>query len=132
MKVFFTLALLIFTGFFLTAQNIGKITVTVRNQEGAPLQDATAELLRSKDSSLIKAAVSDAKGNAEFEKISARAYLVRISLLGFTTGYSPLIYIKAQNAPDKSLSITLQPAAKELGTVTINSRKPSFKSYQTA
>ncbi|MEO6719927.1 MAG: outer membrane beta-barrel protein [Ferruginibacter sp.] len=124
MKAFFILSLFLLCSFFLKAQHIGKINITIQNAEGTPLQNATAELLRTKDSSLVKAAISDAKGNAEFENIAIGLYLVRASVVNYGSRYSNPIKIETENATAQSVSISLQPAAKELDAITVNSRKP--------
>ena len=45
----------------------GKITLTILNEQKAPVDAATVELLRNKDSSLVKTAVSDKAGLIEFD-----------------------------------------------------------------
>ncbi|MER3463317.1 MAG: TonB-dependent receptor, partial [Chitinophagaceae bacterium] len=85
---------------------------------------ATVELLRAKDSALVKAAVSDKAGNAEFEPQFGN-YILRSSMVGFTIAYSAPFTLNETN-----LSITIpalslaQKAEGQLQGVTVTARKP--------
>ena len=52
------IALLIIDGYS-QLQRVGKITLTVQTAQPTPLENATVQLLRAKDSGLVKAAISD-------------------------------------------------------------------------
>ena len=102
----------------------GKIKVVIINEKVATLENATVELLKAKDSSLIKVAITDSKGIAEFEKIPFGSYLLKASVVNYSIQYSPVIQLSASQ-PDISLSnLTLQPQATQLGGVTVTSKKP--------
>ncbi len=47
----------------------GKITVVIADGRQSVIENATVELLKSKDSSLAKTAISDRSGLAEFDNI---------------------------------------------------------------
>ncbi|MEP7319383.1 MAG: outer membrane beta-barrel protein [Panacibacter sp.] len=100
----------------------GRITVSIVNNQQAPLENATVELRRSNDTSLVKAALTDKNGSAEFENIVFGNYLVKISLLNYETKYAPAFQLSAgqiQIAP-----ILLQPGTSQLNNVTVTARKP--------
>jgi hypothetical protein len=109
---------------FATAQHqqVGKITAGIRNNQQAPAENATVELLKAKDSALIKAGLTGKDGQVEFEHTAFGTYIVKASLVNFATQYSAPFELNTAfaNAP----VITLQAAAKELGNVTVTSRKP--------
>ena len=124
MKIVLLLTSLLFTILLSTsAQRAGKINISIKTLEGQPLENVTVELLRSKDSILVKVAISDAKGLASFGNLEPGQYFAKVSIINYSSGYSEKISL---SGPDetKQISISLQPAAKELGAVTINSRKP--------
>ena len=71
----------------------GKITTTILNQDKKPVENATAELLRSKDSSLIKTALSDKSGLVEFEQIPFGSYIIRTSMVNHDKQFSSVITV---------------------------------------
>jgi hypothetical protein len=124
MKTILIQTFFILTVYFLNGQQVGKINVNIQGIDRTPLQNATAELLRTKDSLLVKAAITDVKGNADFENIAAGSYLVRVTMINYTTRYSDPISVTASNSTAQFISVSLQPAAKSLSEVTVSSRKP--------
>jgi iron complex outermembrane receptor protein len=63
--------------------NNAKLVVTIVNHQQKGLENATVELLKAKDSSLVKATIADAAGTAVFEKIDSGFYLLAISMTGY-------------------------------------------------
>src|SRR4051812_2372083 len=81
----FTLFMISFMICIIThAQSKGQIAVTVQNKQ-VPVDGATVELLKSGDSSLVKIAVTDKSGRAEFENVSFNDYFLRASFVGMNT-----------------------------------------------
>ena len=67
-------ALLIFimlAGLIADAQR-GKLTISVQNDQQAGLENITVELVRAKDSALVKAGITDKTGKAELENLRLR------------------------------------------------------------
>jgi iron complex outermembrane recepter protein len=124
MKALCILSYLFLVSLVLNAQHVANINVSITSMEGVALQNATAELLRAKDSVLVKVAIADVKGHADFDNLAAGSYLLRVGSLNYQTGYSKIIEIKDENAGAITVAISLPAAPKELGTVTVNSRKP--------
>jgi hypothetical protein len=102
----------------------GKIIGKILNEEFRPVQGATAELLRSKDSSLVKVAIADKNGTIEFENIRFGAYLVRVTHVNHLKSFSRLITLSAETNAVNFPDITVTPAPKELQSVQVTSRKP--------
>jgi iron complex outermembrane receptor protein len=98
----------------------GKLTLTIQTARG-PLDGATAELLRAKDSGRVKAAVADKAGVAEFENIAYGAYLLRVSGAGHQTRYSP---VQIDRAELTLPPLVLAEAAPSMQGVTVSARKP--------
>ena len=101
----------------------GKITIIVSGDKDAALENATVELLKVKDSSLVKADITDGKGIADFEKIAFGTYVMKVSLINYAVQYSSVIELSAsQTTSDTKLS--LQRQSTQLGGVTVTARKP--------
>ena len=103
----------------------GKVSLRVLNSQNQPAENATVELLRSKDSSLIKTALSDKNGVAEFERLSFNTYLLRISHANHSTFFSSAFSIDANNPIVAQKDFILQPKdAKQMEGVTVTAKKP--------
>jgi iron complex outermembrane recepter protein len=101
--------------------NKGIITIPVHHQQG-PAENSTVELLKAKDSSLIKAALTDKEGLVVFENICYGDYLVKATLVNHAPKYSTVFNLAATQF--KLPVILLPQVSKELQTVTVTSRKP--------
>ncbi|MES1214713.1 MAG: TonB-dependent receptor [Bacteroidota bacterium] len=125
MKKFIVVLLVLFSGFVLNAQTArGKISVTILNEQKAPLENATVELLRVKDSSLVKIAISDKNGMADFENILFGNYLLKASLSGRVKQYSSSFILSADQPQVAVPVISLEPDTMQLNNVTVSGRKP--------
>ena len=99
----------------------GTIFLRVSGEQNNVLESATVELRKIKDSSLVKIALTDKSGQAEFDNILYGKYFAKISLVNYTTAYSSIVLSSSQTDIIK-VSLTL--SAKQLGNVTLTSRKP--------
>jgi protocatechuate 3,4-dioxygenase beta subunit len=81
MKKLFALAAAVLTftyaGF---AQTNSRVKGEVKDESQKPLQGITVSLLRSKDSSLVKAAITDKSGGYLFESVKDGSYLLGITV----------------------------------------------------
>ncbi|MBL7746506.1 MAG: TonB-dependent receptor, partial [Chitinophagaceae bacterium] len=123
MRKLFLLVIVLVYGMICWAQPGGdrSVRLSVFSENGLPVPYATAELLKL-DSSLVKTAVSDSSGIAEFKGITAGSYYVRIRLIGYqsqTTGLIDLI----KNINDVE-TIVLKPRGTMLQDVTVTTKKP--------
>src|SRR4051794_13496919 len=66
----------------------GKISITILSDQKTAVESATVELLRSKDSALVKTSLTDRAGLAEFENLSFNHYFIRISAVGYAVKYT--------------------------------------------
>ncbi|MFI5188306.1 MAG: carboxypeptidase-like regulatory domain-containing protein, partial [Chitinophagales bacterium] len=76
----------------------GKISISIVNDQQLPLENASVELLKVKDSLLIKIAITDKAGLAVFENIHFGSYLVRVSLVNYATQYSPALELSGTHS----------------------------------
>ena len=104
-------------------QTGGKITGVISGN-GKVLESVTVSLLKYKDSSLIKMAVTDKAGNFELEKLPAGKYLVMVTAVGYAKTWSQPLEIGADLKPVVVPAIALTAASKELGNVNVIAKKP--------
>jgi hypothetical protein len=102
----------------------GRISVVVSNEQQNKIEGATVELLKIKDSALLKAALTDKAGLAEFENIGAGTYLLRISMLNHATVYSNEFSVTQENTNISLPGISLSATAAQLKDVMVTGKKP--------
>jgi len=127
MKKLFALAAAVLTftyaGF---AQTNSRVKGEVKDESQKPLQGITVSLLRSKDSSLVKAAITDKSGGYLFESVKDGSYLLGITAVGYQKSFSQVVDVK--EGADLSIPVfSLAPEAKGLKEVTVTARKPLFE-----
>ncbi len=97
----------------------GKLSSAQKNVEAASIG-----LIRTKDSAVVKRAVTDKNGDFSIEKIPAGKYLVAVQAAGYAKYYSDAFELSA-NHPTHHLNITaLKPVANELANVSVVSKRP--------
>lgn len=124
-KTFKTLLLLSFSVISLsaTAQQASKDLVSGKvNGAGKPAESALISLLNAKDSSLVKSTVSDKEGNFGLNPTKNGDYLLSANLVGYTKTYSRVFGFDGKSLPPYTLNLT--PSTKQLGEVTVTSKKP--------
>ena len=87
----------------------GSVTLRIVNAQQAGIENATVELLKAKDSSLAKVAITDKEGNALFENIPFGNYLAKISIVSYTTHYTSPIQLSETQTNVPVPVITLLP-----------------------
>lgn len=123
-KIFMLLFLL--SGIICHAQDQkGKASVIILNEQNKPMESATVELLRSKDSSLVKTALTDKAGFAEFENLQFNQYIIRAGSVGYSGRYSEVFTI-SENQPLVTISSVRfnAPTASQMQGVTVTAKKP--------
>ncbi len=102
----------------------GKVSGTVIDGSTKTIESATITLLRLKDSSVAKMSVADKTGAYSFDGIPEGAYVVSVSAVGHSKGFSEPFEIREGNSVVKLKTIELVPVAKSIGAVTVTARKP--------
>ena len=102
----------------------GKVTGTVIDGSTKTIESATITLLRVKDSSVVKLSVADKTGKYEFDAVPEGKYIVSISAVGHSKGFSETFDISTTNASVALKTIELVPQAKVIGEVTVTAKKP--------
>jgi iron complex outermembrane receptor protein len=95
----------------------------VTDQQGKPVEKASVSLLKRKDSSIVKLAVTAPDGKYTFSVPEAGSYLINASHVGFMPVYAALPEVPASGeivVPD----LALVKNTGDLGNVTVSSKKP--------
>jgi len=126
MRKYLTLCVFLFACLLHTAaQNkTGKLSGTIQDASGIPLSSVTVSLLKVKDSSLAKAAVTNKDGKYELENIAEGEYFISVSAVGFENKQSERITIASAESNKQLAAMQLQPVVKGLGEVTVQAKKP--------
>lgn len=111
-----------------TAQTSGNtFTITLLNDQQKPVENATVELRKVPQNTLVKAAITDNKGIAEFKIETEGQYLATGIAVGYATKNSSMFQASSHQ---KNIVINLVASTKELQEVTISSRKPFVQRTQ--
>ena len=105
--------------FFAQAQTT---VLKIVNTQGEPLPSTTVELLRSKDSSLLKAQMTSDDGTVSFDLVNGN-YFYRISRVGYATYFTSSISVSA-NTVLRLPDIVLQTSGSQLSSITVSAKKP--------
>src|ERR1044071_7128487 len=97
-SLFTLLAGLLFSILSYSQNNTGKISGTITDELQKQLPAVSVSLLRAKDSSLVKIAITDKEGKYEFEKIKEGKYLLSISSVGFQKRFGQSFEINSDNS----------------------------------
>ena len=107
------------------AQNTGKITGSIKDGGNQKIIDAaTISLLKSKDSSLVKTAITDKEGNFVFENLKEGNYFVSASSLGHSKVYSNSFTLTQEQNNINVGVLQLVPVNESLKEVVVTSKKP--------
>ena len=114
-----------FTGKAQSVTN-GKVIGTVTALQ-KPAESASIGLLRTKDSALVKLAVTNHLGQFEFDNIKEGSYLVSVQLAGYNKFYSAAFAISNEQKAFTVKNIHLAENSKMLGAVTVIAQKPMIE-----
>jgi iron complex outermembrane receptor protein len=126
MRKIFTLCSFLFVFLAeLSAQNkTGKISGIVLDANDNPLSSVSVSLLRAKDSSLKKMAVTGKDGKYEFENISEGNYIILVTAAGYAKNMSKSFLVSSNAGAVEAEAMKMTPAAKNLGGVTVTASRP--------
>ena len=120
MRHIFTLAVIVLMAFGASAQT--KISGTVRDAQGNALASGSVSLLKAKDSSLVKVAITDKSGQYEFVNVKDGNYLLTASFTGYSKKFSQVFEAKG---PDVSVpAFSLQQSSRDMNAVVVTAKKP--------
>ena len=102
------------------------VSGNVKDNTGKGLDAVTVSLLQAKDSSLVKADISDTKGQYKVVTASGGKFILSYTIMGFEKKFSEAFELAAAQqytVPDIKLVL----ASKKLQDVTVTSRKPMIE-----
>ena len=122
----FALAICFWSGSMAQAPDTLSLSVTVADDQQAPLSHATVQLLRAADSSRITQHISDTTGKVLFSRLAAGNYLCLVSMVNYMDRYVPvgLLFDKSKK---KELVVNLQPAGVVLQEMTVRGGPLPFR-----
>jgi iron complex outermembrane recepter protein len=104
--------------------NSGSISASFTNEEKSALDNVTVELLRMKDSALVKVFITDKTGYAIFDNIAPGNYLLKATYVNHVVYYSDLLFLSEENFTLRLPAIALQQLPREMQGVSVTARKP--------
>ena len=121
MRHIITLAVFVSLGFTVHAQT-SKISGAISDEQGKALASSTISLLKAKDSSLVKAAVSDKSGLYQFINIKDGTYFVAASSVGYSRKATQPFEVKGSDVSVPSFALKQLPG--NMSGVTVTAKKP--------
>ena len=118
-KLFLLVVLLCWCAFVYGQKQTG-VVVTVVNAQQLRQPKASVELLKP-DSTLLKIAITDSAGQVEFTNLAPAAYLLRVSLVGYTTTFQEISNSQAAQ------TVTLAAGNTLLTSVLVSARRPMIE-----
>ncbi|WP_338871908.1 outer membrane beta-barrel protein [Spirosoma sp. SC4-14] len=119
-----TLFLLTITTAFGQPLPRGMVRGQVNTAAGKPLEFATMMLVKAKDSTLVKGAISEVTGKYAFENVGAGQYRVAAQQIGFHKTYSDAFTIDETHPAVELPAMAMVEESKNLAEVNVVAKKP--------
>lgn len=110
----------------LMAQTQASVAGIVTDNNNKAIASVNISLLNVKDSSLVKAAISNGEGKFEIPVFKSGNYLLKYALVGFEDKYSTILSV-SEGQTTTATTISLVPAVAKLQGVTVVARKPMIE-----
>ena len=124
MKTFTYLSTVLLFFFVTTAFSQSKITGFVKDQSGNAVSFANVLLLKTKDSTLVKGAITSETGQYDIENVAKGQYLIAAQQIGYQKVFSKTFEI-TENTPAVQMPILqTQELPQTLGEVRVVQKKP--------
>ncbi len=123
MKHIITIILLTFFAASSFAQNPAQVSGKITGDNDKPLSEATITLLKAKDSSLFKTALTNNNGVFKILSVKPGSYFITVTSVGYTKKSSGTFTI-AEGQDYTATPMALLHSATSLETVTIQAKKP--------
>jgi iron complex outermembrane recepter protein len=102
----------------------GKISVIINDEKSQPLEGATVEVLRGKDSALVKTGLTDKGGLAEVDDIKPGSYLLKVTMVNRASTFSKPFILSNEQTSVSLPPLTLAAQTRQMEDVTVTTRKP--------
>ncbi|HTI91449.1 MAG TPA: outer membrane beta-barrel family protein [Puia sp.] len=102
----------------------GRISGRVEGTGGKKMEAVSVSLLKIKDSTTVKVAITDNTGQFTFENIAPGKYVLSFSHIGYSSGYSQPLELTASKPSLSVSTIFLKPSDVALDQVTVVGKRP--------
>ena len=116
------LCLLLLGSMLTTALKAQTVSGVVKDDKDKPSDGTTVSLLRTKDSSTVKYAVTGADGRFQFIKVADGEYIIKATLVGHLPGFSNRISVAGSDV--RLPELVLVKASGQLKGVTVSANRP--------
>ena len=116
------LCLLLLGSMLTSALRAQTVSGVVKDDKDKPSDGTTVSLLRAKDSSSVKYAVTGADGRFQFVKVNDGEYIVKATLVGHLPAFSSRVSVTGSDVPLPAL--VLVKASGQLKGVTVSANRP--------
>ncbi len=126
-KIIYTLLLLIAgtaISFAQTAKPEAKVTGSLLDENGKPMDYATVSLLKAQDSSVVKGTLSSETGLYTFDHINTGAYIIKASVVGYEKAITKVFTVTDASPTVTLPALKMAAASHALNAVTITASKP--------
>ncbi|MCB2376590.1 TonB-dependent receptor [Hymenobacter sp. BT635] len=106
------------------AQQTGKVTGRITDEQHKALEFSSISLLKAADSTLVKGGLADLEGKFEFEQVPAGTYTVVVSRMSYKRTYTPAFVVDESHLNVQAGDITLAAESQQLGEVNVVAKKP--------
>jgi iron complex outermembrane recepter protein len=124
MKKYLTLLTLLMILSVIGKAQSGRVSGQVIDGNTKTIEAATITLLKAKDSSVAKITAANKDGHFVFENVSEGNYIVAVTAIGHTKGFSESFEMTSPGTNITLKTIELVPLAKNLAGVTVSAKKP--------
>lgn len=111
---------------FLT-DTVGQVSGRLTGAAGQPIPFANVLLLKATDTSLVKAALTDEKGDYLIQHASPGKYFLRFSSVGYQSWDAPPFELTDSRRNKDFGTLVMQESSRELGEVVVRAEKPLFQ-----
>ena len=126
MKYIITIILVTFFAASSFAQNPAQVSGKITGDNDKPLSEATITLLKAKDSSLFKSALTNSNGVFKILSVKPGSYFITVTSVGYTKKSSATFTI-AEGQDYAATPMALLHSATSLEAVTIQAKKPMIE-----
>ncbi len=126
MRYIFIVSFILCSCRLVSAQNhqSASITIKILDDEQKGIEGATASLLNSKDSSIVKINISEKDGSVLFENIKEGGYIINATSLGYKKKYSAPFIVEHDHQQIVLTAMLMEHVTGELKEVNIQEKKP--------
>ncbi|SDE79529.1 Outer membrane receptor proteins, mostly Fe transport [Mucilaginibacter pineti] len=101
-----------------------KVSGSLLNDQGKPMDYASVSLLRAADSTIVKGALSNDNGVYIFDRIPAGKYLIKATVIGYEKAVSKPFNVEESAATVAAPALSMRTASTALTQVNITASKP--------